>query len=132
MVMPRHEFGVREAQVTEMRARQRAAQSAKDAAHDRTQAGVRDALFLLDAARRRWLVRRGDVVPLAERSFASTRGAYEGNRTGYIELLDSARRLLQARLGVIDARRDFAHARAGLLLAVGVRTAPRMDMRKTK
>ena len=122
MKHPRSDFGVREAQVTEMRVRLRAAARTRDAARDKTQADTRQALFMLDAARRRWNVHSTDVVPLAARSFESTRGAYEGNRTGYIELLDSARRLLRARLGLIDTRRDFAHARARLLQAVGVRT----------
>ena len=112
-----------EAQVTEMRARSRAAERSRDAVRDNTQADVRAAWFSLDAAQRRWAVHRKELVPLAERAFDSTRGAYEGNRTGYIELLDSARRLLSARLGLVDARRDFAHARAQLLQAVGVRTA---------
>ncbi len=123
MVRPRWDFGVREAQVTEMRARSRAAERSRDAARDKTQADVRAAWFALDAAQRRWAVHRKELVPLAERSFDSTRGAYEGNRTGYIELLDSARRLLRARLGLVDARRDFAHARAQLIQAVGVRIA---------
>ncbi|MHC4957720.1 MAG: TolC family protein [Planctomycetota bacterium] len=127
MTRPRSDFGVREAQVTEMRARSNAAQRSRDAARDATQADARGALFGQDAARRRWLVHSKDVVPLAERAFESSRGAYEGNRTGYIELLDAARRLLRARLGLVDTRRDFAHARARLLQAVGIRTAGRKE-----
>jgi len=123
MVRPRSDFGVREAQVTEMRARSRATERSRDAVSNRTQADVRAAWFALDAAQRRFTVHKQELVPLAERAFDSTRGAYEGNRTGYIELLDSARRLLKARLGLVDARRDFAHADAQLLQAVGVRTA---------
>ena len=60
---------------------------------------------------------------IAERAFESTRGSYEGNRTGYIELLDSARRMLRARLRLVDTRKEFAHARAQLLHFVGIRTA---------
>ena len=118
-------LGVREAQVTEMRARRQAAERMRDATRDRVRTEVREALFQLDAAERRWRVHLKELVPLAERSFESTRGAYEGNRAGYIELLDSARRLLRARLGRIDAERGRAHARARLLQAVGVRVEER-------
>jgi outer membrane protein TolC len=118
---PRWDFGVREAQVAEMRARKEAADHMRDATRDRTQAAARTALFSLDAAHRRWSVHTAQLVPLAERSFEATRGSYEGNRATYIELLDSDRRLLDARLGLIDARRDYSHAHARLLQAVGVR-----------
>ena len=121
MLAPRADFGVREAQVSEMRARKRAADRDREASRDETQTRAREALFALDAARRRWLLHENEVVPLAQRSFESARGAYEGNRTGYIELLDRARALLAARLGRVDARRAHAHAHAGLLRAVGVR-----------
>jgi outer membrane protein TolC len=121
MVPPRADFGVKEAQVGEMRARLAAAERALDAWRDRVGAEVREALFALDAAARRRDIHSNQVVPLAQRSFEASRGAYEGNRTGYIELLDSARRLLEARLARIDAARAHAHARARLLQVVGVR-----------
>lgn len=119
---PRWDFGVREAQVAEMRARKQAADHERIASRDRTEAKSRTALFALDAAGRRRRIHGVELVPLAERAFETTRGSYEGNRAGYIELLDSDRRLLGARLGQIDARRDYSHARARLLQAVGVRT----------
>jgi len=118
--MPRWDFGVREAQVTEMRARRRAAERSRNAVIDETQAVVRSALFSLEAARRRWRVHKTDLVPLAVQSFEAVRGAYESNDAGYIELLDGARELLRARLGLVDARRAHAHARAARLRAVGV------------
>jgi outer membrane protein TolC len=118
-IMPRWDFGVREAQVTEMRARLQTTERARDAERDRIATRVREALYAVDASWRRWSIHDREIVPLAERSFQSTRGAYEGNRAGYIELLDSARRLLKARLQRIDARRDHAHARARLLEATG-------------
>jgi len=118
---PRSDFGVREAQVTEMRARERAMQRKRDSMRDSVGARVGTALFELRAAGRRWLVHETELVPLAERAFLAARGAYEGNRTGYIELLDRARSLLDARLGRADARRAHAHARARLLESVGVR-----------
>jgi outer membrane protein TolC len=121
-VMARSDFGVREAQVAEMRARQAAAEADLDAARDRVRTAVREALVAHAAASRRLAVRKSEVVPLARRSFESVRGAYEGNRAGYLDLLDAARRLLKARLGLADARRDLARADADLLVGVGART----------
>jgi len=121
MVMRRDDFGVREAQLHEMRARLRAAEHARDSMRDRVRTEVREALFAQDAADRRWSVHERELVPLADRSFRASRGAYEGARAEYLELLDAARRLLKARLGRIDARRAQAYARAKLLQAVGER-----------
>jgi outer membrane protein TolC len=120
-MMPRATFGVKEAQVTEMRARREAAEAGRAAARDLVRTRVREALFAVAAADRRREVRESEVVPLARRSLESVKGSYEGNRVGYLDLLDAARRLLKARLGLLDARRDFAHARADLLVATGGR-----------
>jgi outer membrane protein TolC len=119
MVMPRSDFGVREAQVTEMRARAEAASRLRDESERQVRAGVRGALFALNAASRRRRVQEDEVVPRARRALDSTRAAYESNRSGYLDLLDTVRRLLDARLGLADARRDVVHAHAGLLQAVG-------------
>ncbi len=127
MAPTRWDFGVREAQVTEMRAREAAAKDTLDAARNTAQSDSRTALFALDAARRRWDVHRTELVPLAKRSFETTQGAYAGNRVGYIELLDRARELLRARLGLVDSRRDYSYARSRLLQAVGVRTPETRD-----
>ncbi|MDH3590517.1 MAG: TolC family protein [Planctomycetota bacterium] len=121
MVMPRSDFGVREAQVIEMRERRVAMDLHRDAVRDWTQAGARKAVFALEAARKRWVIHERRLVPLAERSFEAVRGAYEASRAGYLELLDGARLLLSRRLGRVTARREHAHARAALLEAVGVR-----------
>ena len=116
------EFGVREAQVTEMRARRDALFAARDASRDRTAAGARQALSAREAAVRRLDADEREVVPLRDRAYESARGAYEGNRTDYVALLDAARARLTARLGLAGARRTLAHARAALLVAVGVHT----------
>ncbi len=129
MSMPRAEFGVREAQIAEMRARLESAQRQLESVRAGTQQSVRAALVAMDTAHRRYSVLHDDIVPLATRALDSTRGSYEGNRASYIELLDNARRLLRARQDLVSARRDFAHARAQRLRAVGVR-AP--DMRNIK
>lgn len=123
--MPRSDFGVREAQLHELRARRDAAAARVAAVRDMTGARVRAALFARDAADRRLRVQADEVVPRTRLSFESARGAYEGGRTTYLDVLDAARRLLDARLALADVRRDAAHADASLLDAVGVRVPAR-------
>jgi outer membrane protein TolC len=120
MLMPRWDFGVREAQVQEMRSRAESMEQARLALRDRVRTDARSALFDVDAASRRVTVHEQDLVPLARNSLDAARGAYEGNRTGYLDLLDAVRRLLDARLGLADARRDLVRSQASLLRAVGV------------
>ena len=119
MIPPRADFGVREAQVTEMRARAASlAAIAKDTGRE-TAARVQAALFAVTSAGKRLHTLREDVVPLAERALDASRGAYEGNRTGYLDLLEAARRLLRARLDRAGAVRNLSVARADLLVAAG-------------
>ena len=117
--MPRAEFGVREAQVAELRARASAASAALESLVDQVRTETREALFTHDAAARRVAVFRDDVVPLARQSLDAARGSYEGNRASYLDLLDALQRLLDARLGLLDSRRDLVHAHARLLRATG-------------
>jgi outer membrane protein TolC len=119
MVMPRADFGVREAQLQELRARRDALKQAAAASGDGLADDVRAALYEVDAAERKLRLHADELVPLAERTLETTRGAYEGARTGYLELIDAARGLLKARLGRIDAMRALADAHARLLAAVG-------------
>ncbi len=118
MIMPRWDFGVREAQVQEMRSRAASMGEARDTLRDRVRTEARTALFDVDAAQQRVAVHERDLVPLARDSLEAARGAYEGNRTGYLDLLDAVRRLLDARLGLADARRDLVRSDASLLRAV--------------
>ncbi len=120
MVMPRADFGVREAQVQEMRSRATAMRDMESATTDRVRTEAREALFAVDAAQRRLAVLDGDVVPLSQSSLDAARGAYEGGRGGYLDLLDAVRRLLDARMGLADSRRALVHAHSRLLRAVGV------------
>ncbi|MEN8149188.1 MAG: TolC family protein, partial [Planctomycetota bacterium] len=119
MTMPRPDYGVREAQATEMRARAEALAAAARDARFRTAATVRDALFAVTAANRRKKTLTEDIVPLARLALRASRGAYEGNRSGYLDLLEAARRLVRARLDRAGATRDVAVARADLLVAAG-------------
>jgi outer membrane protein TolC len=120
----RPDFGVRAGQVEEMRARLRAFEAAREETEGMVAAEVRSAAFEVSAAGRRVTLFRTEVVPLARKAVDAVRGAYEGNRAGYLDLLEAVRRLLQARLELADAARDLARARAGLLGAVGVRPRP--------
>ena len=119
MVMPRWDFGVREAQVQEMRSLAQSMAEQRDSLRDRVSTEARTALFDVDAAGQRLTVHEVELVPLAHNSLDAARGAYEGNRAGYLDLLDAVRRLLDARLGLADARRDLVRAQASLLRAVG-------------
>ena len=119
MIMPRADFGVREAQVGEMRARAEALAAAETDTARRTADAVRRSLFAVTASRSRLATLADDVVPLAEQALRSARGAYEGNRSGYLDLLEAARRLVAARLDRAGARRDLENARADLLVAAG-------------
>jgi len=125
MVMPRADFGVREAQVQEMRARASSMARSREAMGNRVANEVRQAVFSVDAARRRLEALEREVLPRAERALAASRAAYEADREGYLEILEAVRRLLDSRLGLADSKRDLAHARALLLEAIGVETTGR-------
>jgi len=119
MIMPRADFGVREAQVVEMRARADALAAAKKETARRTADAVRRGLFAVTASRRRLTTLTETVVPKAAQALRAARGAYEGNRSGYLDLLEAARRHIAARLDRAGARRDLEMARADLLVAAG-------------
>jgi len=125
MVMSRADFGVREAQVEEMRARSRSMEAVREGMRNRVRAEVQGAVFAADAAHRRASTLADEVVPRAVRALASIQAGYESDRESYLDLLDAVRRLLDARLGLADARRDLGHARALLLEAIGVETTGR-------
>jgi outer membrane protein TolC len=120
MMMPRSDFGVREAQVTEMRLRSEALVAARRETERRVAAAVRQAVFAVTAARKRTHTLTTEVVPAAERALRAAQGAYEGNRSGYLDLLDAARSLVRARLDRSGAVRDLAIARAELLAVAGM------------
>jgi outer membrane protein TolC len=121
MMPPRADFGVREAQIQEMRARAAAAQQSLEAREARTLAGARTADAKVVRAALALRLFENEILPRSEQALEAARGSYEGNRSGYLELLDAADRLLEARLGRARAQRDYEHARAGLLSAVGAK-----------
>lgn len=125
MVMPRADFGVREAQVQEMRARASSMGRAREAMGNRVANEVSQAAFTVDAARRRIETLEREVLPRAERALAASRAGYEADRESYLDLLEAVRRLLDARLGLADGRRELTHAKALLLESTGVVTTRR-------
>ena len=60
------------------------------------------------------------VVPLAEAAFSAALKGYEGDRVGFLELLDSQRSLLKFELEHHRHLADFATSRARLERIVGI------------
>ncbi len=106
-------------------ARREAEQSLASAQADRNQTKndvlfmVRDAWTMASTTRTLVNLYRDSVLPQAEQSLASTRAAYETNRVDFLNLLDSQRSLLMARLEYEEAITDYLKSRADLGLAVG-------------
>jgi outer membrane protein, heavy metal efflux system len=80
---------------------------------------VRDAYAMTVAARGTVELYRASVLPMAEASFASSKAAYETGRTGFLDLLDAERMLLDSRMEYLDAMAEYMTSRAALGLAVG-------------
>jgi outer membrane protein TolC len=62
---------------------------------------------------------RDTVLPQAELAVESARTAYEANRADFLDLLDSFRQLLGARIGFVEAVAEDMKSRAALALAAG-------------
>ena len=63
-------------------------------------------------------IMRSAVVPASERSLRAVRAAYEAGRTDFLTLLNSARELAKARLGLYDAQVMAHQAQAELQRAL--------------
>ncbi len=102
-----------------------AEQSLAAARADRSQAEndirfmVRDAYAMTVAAQGTVELYRASVLPMADASFASSKAAYETGRTGFLDLLDAERMLLDSRMEYLDAMADYMTSRAALGLAIG-------------
>lgn len=119
-VPPRADFGVRDAQVAEMRAVAEAARRQATGVRDATAEATRSALAELRTAHRRVAVLRDDVVPRAADALESVHAAYAADRQSYLDLLEAERRVLRARLDLATARERVVDARARVLLATGL------------
>jgi len=95
------------------------ARSERDATRNAVSLMVREAWTMVSTGRTLVTLYRTSVLPQAEQSLASTRTAYETDRVDFLNLLDSQRSLLQARLDYQMAITDYMKSRADLGLAVG-------------
>ncbi len=59
------------------------------------------------------------ILPAATRSLSQTRDGYQAGRQSFIEILDAQRTLNEARLAILDGRRDWCMAAAKILSLIG-------------
>ena len=63
---------------------------------------VRDALKRIETAARNYQLFSGKIVPLARQAIESTRGGYEADRTGFLELITARRNLQDAQSAAVN------------------------------
>jgi len=103
------------------------AQAERRATENEVELMVREAWTMASAARTLVHLYRASVLPQAEQALASTRASYETDRASFLDLLDSQRSLLRARLEYETALTDYLKSRAELGLAVGDPALLRID-----
>jgi outer membrane protein TolC len=91
--VPKYRAGVREA--AEM---QVYSQAAKEAAEQQTSFDVQDASFKLQTARRTLELYRTELIPQAEARFNASEAGYRTGKTDFMDLLESERFLLDAKI----------------------------------
>jgi outer membrane protein, heavy metal efflux system len=96
-----------------------ASRAEQEREENQTRFMVRDAYAMAVAARAMARLYRESVLPQAEASLASSKSAYETGRSGFLDLLDAQRMLLESRIGYQDAIAELTKSRAALGLAVG-------------
>lgn len=106
------------------RALVRAAQRDADAYANEVREEVHHLSVDLDTARRRALLYRDQLIPLAEQALASALAAWESNRGGFRDILDLHRSLVAGRLELAQAVADQRRRMAGLTLLTGVYDLP--------
>jgi outer membrane protein TolC len=73
-------------------------QAAKEAAEQQTSFDVQDASFKLQTALRTLELYRTELIPQAEARFKASEASYRAGKTDFMELLESERFLLNARI----------------------------------
>ncbi len=96
-----------------------AARAEERATLNNSLAQLRDAYARATTSQRVLGLYERDIVPLAQHSEESTRSAYAGGNGGLIDLLDSTRSLLDAKLATDRARVNYENAVGDLELALG-------------
>jgi outer membrane protein TolC len=99
---------------------QTAAAAAGAAAARRAGRDVHDAYGRLEGARRTVALYRGELLPQAEARFAASEAGYRAGRVDFMDLLESERFLLDARVMAVMAGADVGMQSARLERAVGM------------
>lgn len=111
----KYEAGVREAE--KMKA---SSEVAKTASERRSALDVQDAGFKLQTARRTLDLYRKDLIPQAEARFRASESDYQTGKVDFMDLLESQRFLLGARVMVAMAEGNLGMQAARLERAVGL------------
>ena len=102
-------FGQRESYLRELRLQQSAMAQEEAGMTQETAAEVQTAYVALDTAWRTLVLDRDKVIPLAEENVKVIQAAYQaGQDSNFLDVLNAARMLLQARLDLEKNRRDYA------------------------
>lgn len=107
-------------QIREARSNKEAAEQDLEHAVNLTRAEVVDRYTQYRAARERIGVYEATWLPQAELALASTQAAYQAGRGAVLDVLDSERMVLEAKLGYWQSLADTLSAYAALEQAVGI------------
>jgi outer membrane protein TolC len=110
----KYKAGVRQAEKTI-----ESAEAAKKAAETQTAFDVRDAQFKLVTSRRTLDLYKGVLVPQAQARFDASEAGYRTGRVDFLDLLESERFLLDARVMAATAEGDVGVQAARLERAIG-------------
>lgn len=94
-------------------------EAAKEAAENQVAFDVRDAEFKLKTARRTLALYENALVPQAEARFDASEAGYRAGKGDFLDLLESERFLINARLMATMARADIGVQTARLERAIG-------------
>lgn len=92
---------------------------ALDSVKIRVRYEVHDAFARYEAARRRYLMTRNDLLPTARQSFEAAQAAFAAGKGSGLALLDALQSLLRARLDEVRGRVELKAAISDLKRAVG-------------
>jgi len=98
------QWGARNAEVSAASAKLGASRARQDAALRELRQGLVEAVAALQGAQRNEAILREQVLPNADASFASARGAYGLSRAELLEVLTASHDLARARLGLLSAQ----------------------------
>jgi cobalt-zinc-cadmium efflux system outer membrane protein len=115
-----------DARVAEARAEIEAAAARQRVVENALRFAIQEAYVRVESASQRAALLRTSVLPQSEQTFEVSRIAYQADRVGFVDLLDSQRVLLDAQLAYYRALSDLEQALADLERAVGVDLEPYM------